>query len=298
MKKLVIPRIFGGLGNQLFIYASARRLALVNNAELILDDVSGFKFDSKYNRNYQLDHFSIPCRKAFPNERLEPFSRIRRSILRRWNRYLPFHRRDYIFQGSNYFDSRLLHIHPVKRLYLEGYWQSELYFKDVESQIRTDLRITPPNEIENLLFGKRMQLGTSVSVHVRFFDESCRDLSASGKNSAVRYYASAVSIMESSVNDAHYYIFSERPEEARALIPLPDHRITVVGHNKGDINAYADLWLMTNCKHFIIANSTFSWWGAWLASHEHKLVLAPKLDNSYRGSWDCPLLLPESWIQI
>ena len=83
MSVTVIPRILGGLGNQLFVYAAARRLALVNNAELAIDDVSGFRYDTQYNRHYQLDHFTIPCRKATSAECLESFSRIRRKLLRR-----------------------------------------------------------------------------------------------------------------------------------------------------------------------------------------------------------------------
>ena len=78
----IIPRIFGGLGNQLFCYAAARRLALVNHAELVIDDVSGFAFDEVYQRHYQLDHFNIPCRKATAAERLEPFSRVQRYLKR------------------------------------------------------------------------------------------------------------------------------------------------------------------------------------------------------------------------
>jgi hypothetical protein len=88
MGVIVFPRIFGGLGNQLFIYDATRRLALVNQAELILDDVSGFAYDTVYQRHYQLDHFNIPCRKATAMDRLEPFSRLRRLLKLKWNHRL------------------------------------------------------------------------------------------------------------------------------------------------------------------------------------------------------------------
>ena len=78
----VIARIKGGIGNQLFCYAAARRLALVNNAELVIDDITGFVRDRHYNRKYALDHFHIPCRKATPAERLEPFERYRRGVMK------------------------------------------------------------------------------------------------------------------------------------------------------------------------------------------------------------------------
>ena len=127
--KKIITRIVGGLGNQLFIYAAARRLALVNHAELVLDDVSGFVRDHDYKRQCQLDHFKITCRKATAAERLEPFSRVSRYLKRRWNQSLPFAQRTYLVQEGMDYEPRLLQLKPQGTLYLEGYWQSEKYFK-------------------------------------------------------------------------------------------------------------------------------------------------------------------------
>ena len=146
----LIPRIFGGLGNQLFCYAAARRLALMNHAELVLDDVTGFEYDEIYKRHYQLDHFNITCRKATRVERLEPFSRVRRFLKRKWNQRLPFAQRTFITMDGINFDSRLLHFKPQGTVYLEGYWQSEDYFKDVADTLREELRIKPPRDAMNL----------------------------------------------------------------------------------------------------------------------------------------------------
>jgi hypothetical protein len=298
MSAIVIPRIFGGLGNQLFIYAAARRLAIFNNSELILDDVSGFEHDYQFRRNYQLDHFAISCLKATPRQRLEPFSRIRRNLMRRWNQYVPLHRKNYLVQEGKYFDARILNIHPQKYLYLEGYWQSELYFKDIESQLRKDLCLVPPTDFENLALADRISASMSVAVHVRFFENSPAVVNHSNKNISANYYQQAICALDLLVPGTHYYVFSDRPDEARSYIPLPDHRVTLIKNNKGDLNVYADLWLMTKCQHFIIANSTLSWWGAWLALNKNKLVFAPKLDRRLKGSWDCPNLLPHPWIQL
>ena len=295
----VFLRIFGGLGNQLFAYAAARRLAMVNSAELVIDDISGFRYDTQYNRHYQLDCFAIPCRKATPAERLEPFSRIRRNLLRRWNRRLPFEQRRYLVQEDIDFDPRLLDLRPTKRFYLEGYWQSEGYFKDVEGQIRQDLRIIPPTDAANLACAETIRQRPAVAVHVRFFDEPSRVESTNGNNAPGDYYARAVQTMEAQVSGAHYFLFSDRPEAARSCIPLPDDRITLVHHNQGDEHAYADLWLMSQCQYFIIANSTFSWWGAWLAGNANKIVIAPGFEK--RGGtnwWGFKGLLPDDWQQI
>lgn len=296
LKNQIICRIFGGIGNQLFCYAAARRLAVANNAELALDSHSGFIRDHQYQRHYQLDHFMIPCRKATAAEQLEPFSRMRRYLKRHWNRRRPFEQRSYIQQEGIDFDPRLLHVKPQGRVYLEGYWQSEGYFKDVEDTIRADLRITPPSDARNLEFAEKIQAATAVAVHVRFFDE----LSGVGTNNAPGdYYVRAVEYMDTLVPGAHYFIFSDQPVAARTRVPLPDARVTLVHHNIGDTFAYADLWLMTQCQHFIIANSTFSWWGAWLASGSDKIIIAPGFQkHDGKMAWGFPGLLPSEWLAL
>jgi hypothetical protein len=285
----------GGIGNQLFSYAAARRLALVNDSKLVIDDISGFSYDSVYKRQYQLDRFQIPCRKAGYSERLEPFSRVRRYIKRSWNQRLPFKKRKYIKQEGIDFDPRLLAVKPSGTVYLEGYWQSEQYFKDIESVIREDLRIIPPADAVNQSMAEEIRRCRAVAVHVRFFDAPQEQ----GVNNAPgNYYTRAISTMETLAPDAHYFVFSDQPAAARACILLPENRMTLVSHNQGDENAYADLWLMTLCRHFIIANSTFSWWGAWLANSPEKQVIAPGFEmRKGKMSWGFEGLLPKEWIR-
>ena len=289
----IVTRIFGGLGNQLFIYAAARRLALDNNAELVIDDVSGFVRDHTYQRSYQLDHFNIPCRKASTYERLEPFSRLRRAVMRKWNQLLPFAKRAYIHQKGLDFDPRLLQVKIQGTVYLEGYWQSENYFKDMEATIRQDLQIKPPTDATNQAMLARIRECTAVAIHVRFFDQTQVH---GGNNAAEDYYTSAVEMMESFAPDSYYFVFSDQLEAARARIPLPEDRVTLVSHNQGDENTYADLWLMTQCQHFIIANSTFSWWGAWLNPSMSKIVIAPKHWGATQA--DVRDLLPQDWVRL
>jgi hypothetical protein len=292
----IVPRILGGLGNQLFCYAAARRLALISDAELVIDDVSGFVHDHVYRRKYQLHHFSIPCRKARPAERFEPFPLILRYLKRRLNQRLPFVERHYIQQVGVDFDPRLLHVKPRGTVYLEGYWQSEDYFKDMEETIREDLRIIPPTDSANLEMAARIKDCLAVAVHVRFFDAPN---DAGINNTPVNYYTRAVHAMEAIAPDVHYFVFSDQPEFARASLALPDERVTFVSHNQGDENAYADLWLMIQCQHFIIANSTFSWWGAWLAKHAGKHVIAPGFEmRQGKMSWGFDGLLPKEWIKL
>lgn len=295
-QSLIICRVVGGLGNQLFCYSAARRLALVNGAELALDDKSGFAHDHLYQRRYQLDHFCIPCRKAVEAERLEPFSRIRRHIMRRLNRNRAFESRSYIQQEGMDFDPRLLNVKPRGRVYIEGYWQGLDYFVDVADTIRRDLRMQPPSDAANLDFAARIRSRPSVAVHVRFFDTPNE---GSVNNAPADYYRRAIATMEALEPDAHYFIFSDQPFDTSEHISLPAERTTFVRHNIGDTHAYADLWLMTLCRHFIIANSTFSWWGAWLAEHPSKRVIAPGFEMRHgKMWWGFDGLLPDAWIKL
>jgi len=292
----IVSRINGGLGNQLFCYAAARRLALVNNAELVIDHISGFDYDYEYQRQFQLDHFNILCRRATRAERLEPLSRVRRYLRRLLNRWRPFEKRNFIQQEGVDFDPRLLIVQARGTVYLEGYWQSEKYFKDVESTIRDNLRIIPPVDASNLKMAERIRSCLAVAVHVRFFDAP-QELGLN--NAPSDYYARAVTRMETLAPDAHYFVFSDQPAAARLQIPLPEDRITLVSHNFGDTNAYADLWLMTLCQHFIIANSTFSWWGGWLAGNQGKHVIAPGFEMRVgKMWWGFDGLLPDEWIKL
>ena len=223
---------------------------------------------------------------------MEPFSRVQRMLKRKWNLLRPFAQRNYIQQEGIDFNPSLLHVKPQGTVYMEGYWQSEDYFKDVASTLRQELQFKPPSDAANLVMAAKIRGCTAVAVHVRFFDKTI----ISGVNNASgEYYTRAVALMESLAPSAHFFIFSDKPEAARARIPLPDARITMVAHNQGDKLAYADLWLMTQCKHFIIANSTFSWWGAWLAENAATLVISPCSVKGTVTAWGFPGNLPSRW---
>ncbi len=283
----------GGIGNQLFIYAAARHLAIKAGADLVLDHVSGFSYDYVYARHYQLKHFNIEGREASWVQRLEPFSKPRRFIKRFLNRYRSYEKRKYIYQDVNEFDSRLLKLQFNGNLYLEGYWQSERFFKDIERIIRCELKIKPPTDTPNKAMAERIQGTRSVAIHVRFFDDPGKQ-----DDMSLKYYNKAVRIMEDQISDTHYFVFSDRPEEAVSRLDLPSDKFTIVSHNQGDANAYADLWLMSLCNHFIIANSTFSWWGAWLAASEDKIVIAPEqTDDNRQSAIAFRNMLLDDWIK-
>ncbi|MBU0598530.1 MAG: alpha-1,2-fucosyltransferase [Candidatus Omnitrophica bacterium] len=293
----VIVRIKGGLGNQLFCYAAARRLALVNNSELIIDGVTGFVRDHQYHRKYALDCFNIKARKATSYERMEPFERYRRALAKFIARQRPFDLRSYLEQEGLDFDARLLD-YRFKRgtVYLDGLWQSENYFKDIEEIIRQDLRITPPKDEVSRRMAERILSCNAVAVHVRFFDKPNNNNAF--YNLRENYYLRATREILSRVEKPHFFLFSDNLDVARRTVKLPEDQVTCVDQNRGEGQACADLWLMTQCKHFIIANSTFSWWGAWLGAERKKIVIAPNYKTYGKTAWGFKGLIPDRWVKI
>ncbi len=295
--KSVILTLKGGLGNQLFGYAAARRLALVNDAELVLDTEAGFKRDKTYRRQFNLSPFAIAGRMATRAEKLQPFDSIRRSWLRSSEARKPFDQRRYIRQAFGEFDPRLLTLKIHDQLWLEGVWAGEGYFVDIADVIRRDFTITPPSDVNNLTMMDSIRTATSVGLHVRFFSS---ENESDNRNASLDYYHRAIAHIAVHLENPHFYVFSDQPEKAASLLPLDRQKVTYVRHNLTDEMAYADLWLMSACLHIIAANSTFSWWGAWLAERQEsqQLIIVPDPDKLRHGHWSLEGLLPERWTKL
>jgi hypothetical protein len=207
------------------------------------------------------------------------------------SRARPFKKKCYIEQEGNVFDARLLSLKVKRNIYLDGYWQSEKYFKDVEGIIRQDLDFSFLMDKQNQSLAKRICHCNSVAVHVRWFDNTENE---TGKNVPACYYQHAFTLMEKKLESPLYFVFSDNLEAARVKLFFPEGRTFFVSHNQGNRNFYADLWLMSQCRHFIIANSTFSWWGAWLSKNLGKIVMAPG-----PGMLGLPEnFIPEQWMKV
>lgn len=270
----------GGLGNQLFIYAAAKRLALANNATLKLDVLSGYVND-KYNRHLCLQHFNINERIASPWESyVSVWGHRRRKIERKINRRIPFRYKSYIKQKRPY-ESRLLGLRIVRNLYLQGYWQDERYFKDIEKVIRDSFVITTPHDNQNICWAQKISEVNAVCLHARRLNYKFV--------LPTEYYQKAIAYILKHIVNPHFYCFSDDPEWIKKNFTM-DYPFTVLDHNKESRN-YEDLWLMTKCKHYIVANSSFSWWGAWLNPSSDKVVIAP-------ANWGYDAAVPKGWKTI
>ncbi len=294
----VTVRIAGGLGNQLFQYAAARRLALRNGLPLTIDPVSGYARDF-YRREYLLDHFNIRAHEIAPGESYASlWGRLRRRIEIRWNRSRDLAHKTYLLEDDWTYDPRLLELKVTRPLYLEGYFQFEEYFRDIRDLLLEELTLRTAHDERNLEMARRIGSCESVCLHVRRLHGVPAALDAVPLAAVApqhqidpSYFQKAVELVSRQVRDPHFFVFADHPEWAREHVHT-SHPTEYVAHN-GAEKDYEDFWLMGQCRHFIIANSTFSWWAAWLSRHPEKIVIAPKgaIGQMLKG-------VPDSWILV
>jgi hypothetical protein len=284
----------GGLGNQLFEYAFGRTLALRSGGELVLDP---WEVTSGRSRPLELHRFNIKARlvnrvehilcRLVDSQRLSSASRLIRKIA---PGLLP----KVVRKKKHGFDPRLLE--QEGSLFLDGWWQSELYFRDHRQAILSELSFRTPPSAENQKWLERIAACNAVCVHVRRGDYVSDPFALKNFGlCGLDYYKAAIALIQQRVPDPTYFIFSDDPEWTRQNLPVPEPRHFIT-HNC-NIADYEDLRLMSACSHFVIANSTFSWWGAWLSTHPGKIVVAPQrwFVNESVSSQD---IIPESWIKI
>ena len=291
----IIPVLQGGLGNQLFIYAAARRLAAKTNSELILDHKSGFSRDHRYRRSYALRQFLPNAKLVSPSQRIDSMGGLRKKMMRVGNFLRPNKLGQLIVEDRPEFQSSILRLSPKnKLLYMEGYWQSANYFLDIESVIRSDLSEKAVLDAANNYLSEMMRDQNSTAIHVRVFGDSAQEYSEMQK-----YYRRAIQYVESKCPNSFFYIFGENSDAVKNLVNVPAERSRIISHNVGECGPYVDLFLMRQCKNIIIAKSTFSWWGAWLSERKGKLVVAPKGEKTEGESlWGFAGLLPDEWVKL
>lgn len=292
----LIVRLVGGLGNQMFGYAAALRLARVNGAELVIDAASGFANDITYRRSYALAPFALRARLATPAERLAPLSRLRWKLLRLAARRKPFEARRLLSQERMDFDSRLLAVRFTGTRYIEGVWPGEGYFADIAEEVRASFafRSEAAPDVRGPPLAARGE-AVPVALHVRFFDKAG---AGGGQNAPLDYYRRAIAEVRRRVAAPHFIIFSDQPAEAAGALALEPGSFSLASAPEDDPHGVADHARMRRCHHFVIANSTFSWWGAWMGSHPGKIVIAPGVETVPAANWNIEGILPDRWLKL
>ena len=292
---MIIAKLLGGLGNQMFQYATARRLAEKHSTILKLD-VTGFE-------EYKLRRYNLHCFQAWEylatqteiesikgNQNI--FSGLRRKFISKLDIKHP--RNSWIIEKQFHFDADILE--SPNNVLLDGYWQSEKYFADITDILRREFAIKYQQDIQSQKFADSIQNTEAVSLHVRRTDYVQNVLTNKIHGTCDQdYYDRSVRYIAERVTNPHFFVFSDEPQWARDNLKL-DFPMTIVDCNDASRN-YEDLRLISMCKHNIIANSSFSWWGAWLNSNLDKLVIAPQkwFNDETRNTKD---IIPERWIKM
>ena len=292
---MIISNIIGGLGNQMFQYAAGRACSLKLAVPLKLDtrDFSGYQL----HQGFELDrlfncHAEIAAdtdlAKILGWQRAKLAQRLLRRPQLKNLRYKSF----VVEPHFNYW-SGISQLEDNKYLY--GYWQSEKYFTEFTEQIREDFTFKLPFSDQNAEIAEQISQVNTVSLHVRRGDyANSPKTTATHGLCSLDYYRAAIDYVIAHVVQPHFFIFSDDIAWVKANLNIGSSAF-FIDHNTNQ-ESYNDMRLMSLCKHNIIANSSFSWWGAWLNQNAEKIVIAPT--QWFSKPADTSDLIPASWIRV
>ncbi len=298
-KKLV--KLNGGLGNQMFQYAFAYALSKKFNIDIAFD-LSWFD-DVKIHQNvtprpFELSVFNIDCEAATEKDLAKVVQSKRRSKIPRFlwkifkiQKYKPTGNK-FIQMSAFEFDKTLFN--QSDYFYYEGYFQNEKYFKNVREEILNHFKLKVALDYKNQLILNKIRETNSVSIHVRRGDYVTLECAKNFHGTcSLDYYQKVIKYIAKKVKDPHFFVFSDDiawvSDNLKTKYPC-----TIVDVNQD--KSWLDLELMKNCKHNIIANSSFSWWGAWLNETPKKIVIAPKKWVA-KNNKKCGII-PPKWIKL
>ncbi|MBU3632789.1 alpha-1,2-fucosyltransferase [Polynucleobacter sp. AP-Feld-500C-C5] len=292
----IIVQLQGGLGNQLFQYATGKALALKHRANLLLDSTW---FARTYNDvtprellafNLNIQAGQLPLTKPT----LSP-KRIRRLI----QSLYPIN--PYIYKENlpYQFDLNLLKPPPFKKqnLHIMGYWQSFRYFEHIRSTLKQE--VTPRNPLNHHYHNylEKIQSTNSAMIHIRRGDYITLNSAAKVHGFiGLEYYQEGMLRLLSKNPKTQFFVFSDDIIWAKKFLPHQDC-LTLIESSRDITAPVQELELMTHCQNHLIANSSLSWWGAWLKKHSGGTTICPKRwTNNLNMSWDD--LIPAEWTQI
>lgn len=293
---MLVSRIWGGLGNQLFQYAYAYALAKENDLDLKLD-TSFFK--NLNERSYKLNKFNLDYATITENKGLPSMIKIVRSpLVNKVIRIVP--KFDFIktnnwtyLKETRFKYNENLRVTINKNMYIDGYWQCEKYFEKYKEDLIRQITPKYENTEEFNLVKDEILSVNSVSVHIRRGDYANKKKGIYIPHLYlldIKYYNNAIKRMNEMKKNCVYYIFSDDINWVKANLGNDDNFRFI--SLKGDTADIDEMRLMSNCKNNIVANSTFSWWGAWLNCNQEKIVISP---NRYYGNKN---IIPNNWIKV
>ncbi len=302
---MIIARINGGLGNQLFQYATARAISLKLNRKLLLDINWYHNIRKQENhlepnattlRDFSLNYFNIKSR-VITKFHLNWINRLEiRSKNSKFFKFLlngPLNNLSYTKMNHNNFSLESIQNHP--HVYLTGYWQNNAIFEEYKNLLYNDLILKHPLSVTNQDHLKSINATNSVAIHVRRGDyisnPKSHKVHASCSNN---YYYDSIDYIKNKLTNLHYFIFSDDMTWVKNNLDFSTNT-TFINNNEPE---YEHLFLMSQCKHQITANSTFSWWAAWLNTNNAKIIITPKHWYIDKHLNETVIRIPNEWIKV
>ena len=294
---MILTNIIGGLGNQMFQYACGRALSLRNDVPhaLCVDQFESYRLHN----GFELDRvFRCSPRLAEPGElralmgwQAVPFAR---RLLAR-PQLAPLRHRHFV--AEPHFHHWLGLDQPWHDAYLHGYWQSERYFADATAQIREDFQFRADWDDLDQGVRQRMRAAPSLSLHVRRGDYTSKKNTGLFAACDLDYYRRAIRYVRDREPEVRLFVFSDDPDWVEQHLAPEFGQLETVRHNSGPRSA-RDMRLMSCADHHVIANSSFSWWGAWLNPSPHKIVVAPRQWFREETRMSSADVIPATWTRL
>ena len=303
---MILVRLQGGLGNQMFQYAFAKMLAVKNKTGVkidltLLENAKKDKFGIQ--RDFDLDIFSLTPDFASKTEAAYfngyPDGNLLQKLIFKLSSVL--NPRNLIVQSNHDFDEKQLSI--VDNSCIVGRWQSEKYFFTINELVRKDFQLKEEFIPQTKVCEMIRNNPKAISLHVRRADYVLGESNKVVRNDLpygnleVDYYKKAIQRLLEQVDAPNFFIFSEDMDWAKKNLDFIPNK-TFVESERSKIGMAHDLYLISQCKHHITSNSTFSWWGAYLSNSKDKIVIAPKQWSSTKEEYTPPYIIPENWIKV
>lgn len=274
---MIIINLMGGLGNQLFQYAAARRLSIINKTELKIDESNFRKLTSNSEHSFQLTCFNISARQATTSEIsriIRPTNYLARAIGTVFGASPLKLQSKTIFREPEGSKFKPAFLEQTGDKYLIGYYNSYKYFEPIRNVLIDEYQPREKISLQGQELLRLIESTNSISLHIRRGDY-INDLDVYKSIEGIitdRFYSNAVEFIASKLEAPHFFIFSNDMAWVRQHFRIP-HQTTFVDFNTAQ-RGFEDLWLMSRCKHNITAGgSTFSWWAAYLNTNSNKIVV-------------------------